>query len=140
MSEFIQFDALLQVVVAGAIVGAGLPALFALGVRLLATPATGVTVAVEGAPSGTDAAGPTTARPTGVRLAGAVVCFGAVLAACQVDGRHWSTVEGRAVVLADPESVRLAERLYAERYKTPRDNPERVALRISVTRVLGNVR
>jgi hypothetical protein len=84
MSEFIQFDALLQVVVAGAIVGAGLPALFALGVRLLATPATGVTVAVEGAPSGTDAAGPTTARPTGVRLAAAVLCFATVLAACAV--------------------------------------------------------
>jgi len=83
MSEFIQLDALLQVVVAGAIVGAGLPALFALGVRLLA-PAGGAALAVEGAPSGTDAAGPTTARPTGVRLAGAVVCFGAVVAACAV--------------------------------------------------------
>ncbi|MBD7998251.1 hypothetical protein [Oerskovia gallyi] len=82
MSEFIHFDALLQVVVAGAIVGAGLPALFALGVRLLA-PSQGGALAVEGAPSGTDS-GPTTARPTGLRLTGAVVCFGTVLAACAV--------------------------------------------------------
>ncbi|MFE4464262.1 hypothetical protein ACFRCR_03995 [Oerskovia sp. NPDC056781] len=82
MSEFIHFDALLQVVVAGAIVGAGLPALFALGVRLLA-PSQGAALAVEGAPSGTEA-DPTTARPTGLRLAAAVVCFGTVLAACAV--------------------------------------------------------
>jgi PPOX class probable F420-dependent enzyme len=65
---------------------------------------------------------------------------GALFAACQVEGRWWSTVEGHAVVLDDPESVRRAERLYAERYKVPRDNPDRVALRVSVTRVLGNVR
>jgi F420H(2)-dependent biliverdin reductase len=65
---------------------------------------------------------------------------GALLAACQVEGRYWSTIEGRAVVLDDPESIREAERRYAERYKVPRPNPDRVAVRISVTRVLGNVR
>ncbi|MGN6576814.1 MAG: pyridoxamine 5'-phosphate oxidase family protein [Nocardioides sp.] len=65
---------------------------------------------------------------------------GAVFAACQVEGRHWSTVEGLVAVLDDPESVREAERRYAERYKVPRPNPERVALRAEVTRVLGNVR
>ena len=65
---------------------------------------------------------------------------GAPIAVCQVDGRHWSTVEGRAFVLDDPESVAEAERRYAARYKTPRVNPERVALRIEVTRVLGNLR
>jgi PPOX class probable F420-dependent enzyme len=65
---------------------------------------------------------------------------GALFAACQVEGRRWSTVEGRAVVLDDPDSVRRAVRLYAERYKVPRDNPDRVALHVSVTRVLGNVR
>ena len=65
---------------------------------------------------------------------------GAAFAACQVDGRRWSTVEGRAVVLDDPESVREAERRYAERYKVPRENPARVALRIDVTRLLGNAR
>jgi PPOX class probable F420-dependent enzyme len=65
---------------------------------------------------------------------------GALFAACQVDGRRWSTVEGRAVLLDDPESVREAERRYAERYQVPRVNPGRVAVRVSVTRVLGNVR
>ena len=65
---------------------------------------------------------------------------GAPFAACQVDGRHWSTVEGTVRVLDDAPSVREAERRYAERYKVPRENPERVALRVEVTRVIGNVR
>lgn len=65
---------------------------------------------------------------------------GAPFAACQVDGRHWSTLEGRAVVLGDEASVAEAVRRYAERYRVPRVNPERVALRVEVTRVLGNVR
>jgi PPOX class probable F420-dependent enzyme len=65
---------------------------------------------------------------------------GGAFAACQVDGRWWSTIEGRAAVVDDPEVVREAERRYAERYKVPRPNPERVAIRVEVTRVLGNVR
>jgi PPOX class probable F420-dependent enzyme len=56
------------------------------------------------------------------------------VAACQVDGRRWSTLEGTAEVRSDPESVRRAEQQYAARYKTPRVNPERVALRIEVDR------
>ncbi|WP_203138625.1 pyridoxamine 5'-phosphate oxidase family protein [Microbacterium sp. JZ31] len=58
------------------------------------------------------------------------------IAACQVDGRHWSTIEGSAQVLTDAESVRRAEARYAERYRTPRPNPERVALRIDVDRIV----
>jgi PPOX class probable F420-dependent enzyme len=65
---------------------------------------------------------------------------GALFAACQVEGRTWSTVEGRAVVLDDPESVREAVRRYAERYRVPRENPDRVAVRVTLTRVLGNAR
>jgi len=57
-----------------------------------------------------------------------------LIAACQVDGRHWSTLEGSARVLEDAESVRRAEAMYAARYRTPRPNPERVALRIDVDR------
>jgi PPOX class probable F420-dependent enzyme len=60
------------------------------------------------------------------------------VAVCCVDGRRWSTLEGTAEVLDDPASVAEAERRYAERYKVPRENPRRVALRITVTRVLGN--
>lgn len=60
------------------------------------------------------------------------------VAVCQVDGRRWSTLEGRAVVRDDPASVAEAERRYAERYRTPRPNPRRVVIEISITRVLGN--
>ncbi|GAA3447172.1 pyridoxamine 5'-phosphate oxidase family protein [Planomonospora venezuelensis] len=63
----------------------------------------------------------------------------AAVAVCQVDGRRWSTLEGRAVVRADRESVADAERRYAERYKPPRENPSRVVIEIRVTRVMGNV-
>lgn len=62
----------------------------------------------------------------------------ALVAVCCVDGRRWSTLEGTVDVLTDPASVAEAERRYAERYKVPRENPRRVALRITVTRVLGN--
>ena len=61
------------------------------------------------------------------------------VAVCQVDRRRWSTVEGTAEVLDDPDSVAEAVRRYAERYRQPRENPERVALRITITRVIGNV-
>ncbi|GAA4829521.1 TIGR03618 family F420-dependent PPOX class oxidoreductase [Saccharopolyspora rosea] len=64
---------------------------------------------------------------------------GARVAVCQVDGRRWSTLEGRAVVRDDPDSVADAERRYERRYKPPRPNPRRVVIEISVTKVLGNV-
>jgi PPOX class probable F420-dependent enzyme len=64
---------------------------------------------------------------------------GAAVALCQVDGRRWSTLEGRAVLRADAESVADAERRYAERYRVPRVNPRRVVLEIAVSRVLGNL-
>ncbi|MGJ6966609.1 pyridoxamine 5'-phosphate oxidase family protein [Streptosporangium sp. G11] len=64
---------------------------------------------------------------------------GAAVAVCQVDGRRWSTLEGRAVIRTDPESVADAERRYAERYRAPRENPARVVVEIRLTRVLGNV-
>lgn len=58
------------------------------------------------------------------------------VAACQVDGRRWSTLEGTAEVRTDAASVRRAEERYAARYRTPRPNPSRVALRITVDRFL----
>ena len=63
---------------------------------------------------------------------------GAPVAICQVDGRRWSTVEGRAVVRDDPDAVGEAERRYAGRYRQPRPNPERVVIEVTVTRVLGS--
>ncbi|MFD7656872.1 TIGR03618 family F420-dependent PPOX class oxidoreductase [Actinosynnema sp. NPDC059797] len=65
---------------------------------------------------------------------------GAAVAVCQVDGARWSTLEGRAVIRREPEAVADAERRYERRYRTPRPNPERVVVEITVTRVLGNVR
>ncbi|MEV1243237.1 pyridoxamine 5'-phosphate oxidase family protein [Nonomuraea sp. NPDC050022] len=64
---------------------------------------------------------------------------GALVALSQVDGRRWSTLEGRAVVRTEPEQVADAERRYTARYKPPRPNPARVVVEIQVTRVLGNV-
>jgi PPOX class probable F420-dependent enzyme len=59
-----------------------------------------------------------------------------VLAACQVDGKRWSTLEGTGTVLTDPDSVARACEMYAARYRVPRENPQRVAVRIEVDRFL----
>lgn len=56
----------------------------------------------------------------------------------QVDGRRWASLEGPVRVSRDPEEIREAELRYAARYRTPRVNPRRVALLISVERVLGS--
>ncbi|WP_395245016.1 pyridoxamine 5'-phosphate oxidase family protein [Agromyces sp. MMS24-K17] len=56
----------------------------------------------------------------------------------QVSGPEWLSIAGRAVVERDPESVDLAVRLYAERYRQPRVNPTRVVIRIDPDRALGS--
>jgi len=56
---------------------------------------------------------------------------------CQVDGGRWLSLEGRARVSEDPDEVAEAVRRYSLRYRTPSDNPERVAIEIAVDRVLG---
>lgn len=58
------------------------------------------------------------------------------VAVASVEGRHWATIEGTAVARPDAESVARACERYAERYRQPRENPTRVALRIEVSRVL----
>ncbi|MFC7531045.1 pyridoxamine 5'-phosphate oxidase family protein [Actinoplanes sp. GCM10030250] len=60
------------------------------------------------------------------------------VAVCQVDGGRWSTIEGLAVVRDEPEPVAEAVRRYAGRYRTPRPNPSRVAIEITITRILGS--
>ncbi|MDX3247364.1 MULTISPECIES: pyridoxamine 5'-phosphate oxidase family protein [unclassified Streptomyces] len=63
---------------------------------------------------------------------------GARVAVCQVDGRRWATLEGRAQVRAEPERVAEAERRYAQRYgRTPSPNPARVVIEIELTRAMG---
>ncbi|GAA2510229.1 pyridoxamine 5'-phosphate oxidase family protein [Winogradskya humida] len=60
------------------------------------------------------------------------------VAVCQVDGARWATIEGRAVIRDDPESVAEGEKRYAERYRTPRPNPQRVVIEVSITKVIGS--
>ncbi|MFB7594602.1 pyridoxamine 5'-phosphate oxidase family protein [Streptomyces sp. NPDC056160] len=63
---------------------------------------------------------------------------GTPVAVCQVDGRRWATLEGRARVRTEPERIAEAERRYTERYqRTPRHNPLRVVIEIELTRALG---
>lgn len=56
----------------------------------------------------------------------------------QVDGARWLSLEGRASVNREPGAVRDAELRYAQRYRTPRVNPRRVAIEVRVERVLGS--
>lgn len=60
------------------------------------------------------------------------------VALCQVAGRLWLTLEGSARVTADPGEVAEAVARYAVRYRRPRENPARVAIEVTVTRVLGS--
>lgn len=60
------------------------------------------------------------------------------VSAAQVDGPRWSSIEGTAEFCTDPDLVARAVQQYAGRYRQPRVNPERVALRITPTRVLAS--
>jgi PPOX class probable F420-dependent enzyme len=55
----------------------------------------------------------------------------------QVDGARWVSLEGPVTVTADPERVATAVAAYTARYRPPRENPTRVAIEITVERVLG---
>lgn len=65
---------------------------------------------------------------------------GAVGALCQVDRARWLTLQGPIHVERDRLAVSDAEHRYAQRYRIPRVNPERVVLVMEVTSVLGSVR
>lgn len=56
----------------------------------------------------------------------------------QVDGARWLSLEGKATVNGDLDAVRDAELRYAQRYRTPRENPKRVVIEVRVQRVLGS--
>jgi len=58
-------------------------------------------------------------------------------AVAQVDGGRWLSLEGPARVAREPGAVADAVARYAARYQEPRPNAERVAIEISVARVLG---
>ncbi len=65
---------------------------------------------------------------------------GGPVAACQVDGARWSTLEGTGHVLSDHRAVARAVEQYAARYRVPRVNPARVAIRIDVERFVSSAR
>ena len=67
------------------------------------------------------------------------VAAGSRVVVAQVDGRRWLALEGDGRVLVDPAEVAEGERRYAERYRVPRPNPERVVVAYVVDRVLGSV-
>jgi hypothetical protein len=58
-------------------------------------------------------------------------------AVCQVDGRRWLTLSGPARINDNPDDIKTAEDLYAQRYRTPRINPRRVVLEITVDQILA---
>ena len=59
----------------------------------------------------------------------------AVLA--QVDGGRWLSLEGEARVVRDAEGVARAVEAYGSRYGQPGENASRVAIEVSVTRMMG---
>ncbi len=63
---------------------------------------------------------------------------GGYAAVSQVDGARWLTLEGPSDVLTERPDVDEAEQRYAQRYRVPRENPNRVVVRIAVQRVLGS--
>ena len=62
---------------------------------------------------------------------------GSPAAVSQVDGGRWLTLEGTAVVTADPARVAEGVRRYAERYRPPGERDDRVVIELDVLRVLG---
>jgi F420H(2)-dependent biliverdin reductase len=63
---------------------------------------------------------------------------GRVAVLSQVDGARWLSLEGVASVNSELGAVRDAELRYAQRYRTPRVNPQRVVIEVAVQRVLGS--
>ena len=60
-------------------------------------------------------------------------------AVCQVDGPRWLTLEGPAVVTRDTDRIAVAVEAFTKRFRPPRVNPKRIAIEITVERVLGGV-
>jgi F420H(2)-dependent biliverdin reductase len=67
-----------------------------------------------------------------------IAVSGGRVALCQLDGRRWLTLEGTSEVSDDPARVAEAVARYAERYRTPRENPSRVVIEITVDRILAS--
>ena len=63
---------------------------------------------------------------------------GSEVTVCQVgDNGRWMAMEGPASVSTDTDHIAEAVRRYALRYREPTPNPDRVAIEITVARVIG---
>ncbi|GMA31997.1 TIGR03618 family F420-dependent PPOX class oxidoreductase [Litorihabitans aurantiacus] len=56
----------------------------------------------------------------------------------QVAGPQWLSFAGHARVVRDADSVALAVDLYARRYRQPQPNPQRVAIELVPSRIMGS--
>ena len=59
-------------------------------------------------------------------------------AVSQVDGGRWVTLEGSVRATTDPGEVAAAVAGYAARYQPPKQRDNRVAIIITVDRILGS--
>ena len=55
-----------------------------------------------------------------------------------VDGARWIAFQGIATVHDDPAEVARAVAFYADRYRQPRVNPQRVAIHLVPSRLMGS--
>jgi PPOX class probable F420-dependent enzyme len=74
----------------------------------------------------------------GASMKARIAADGGRVALCQVHGRQWLTLEGASTVSRDRTRVAEAVARYAQRYRTPRENPNRVVIEIAVDRVLAS--
>ncbi len=59
-------------------------------------------------------------------------------AVCQIDGGRWLSVEGTALVTADPVRCLEGTQRYAQRYRMPQERSDRTVIEISVDKILGH--
>lgn len=56
----------------------------------------------------------------------------------QVEGPQWITFVGAARIDRDADAVAHAVELYSNRYRRPRENPQRVVIELAVDRVMAS--
>lgn len=56
----------------------------------------------------------------------------------QVAGPRWLSVAGHATIERDADAVAHAVALYTARYRAPRENPQRVVIRIDPDKIMGS--
>ena len=59
-------------------------------------------------------------------------------AVCQIDGGRWLSLEGTALVTADPVRCLEGTQRYAQRYRMPQERSDRTVIEISVDKILGH--